>query len=198
MRGYQAQQTQSINRNADLQQQSVNNIMAAHGLSTSPAAGTAGAGVESQRFGSITNLNEGLPLLQNTLNLQNLGAAGQFAATIPHGQTTTGTGTSFSNEIGTQGTTSTGTSTGTSTSLGTGTQSGNAQSSSLGSAGGGVGGALGGFAALLAALAKQTDLSKIFKPGNNTSNPGNLPPVISIPNTSGPGTGYPNDGGWGL
>lgn len=94
MAGYGAQQTQQINRNADLQGQAVNSVMGARGLASSPAAGTAQNNVEAQRIGNITQMQEQLPLLQNQLNLQNMGAAGGFLSSIPSilGQTVTNTG----------------------------------------------------------------------------------------------------------
>ena len=101
--GYQAQQTQGINHNADLQSQSVNNIMASRGLATSPVAGTAQAGVEQQRFGQINQMNEGLPLLQNQMNLQNLGAASSAASMVPKGSTTSGNQTTTNSGNQTQG-----------------------------------------------------------------------------------------------
>jgi hypothetical protein len=95
--GYQAGQIQDINRSSDLQSEAVNNIMAARGLSNSPAAGTALANVQGQRFGDITKLNQSLPMLGNQLNLQNLNAAGGFFSSIPYG-TTTGTSGSTSSQ----------------------------------------------------------------------------------------------------
>lgn len=90
LQGYAAQQTQSINRNADLQNQAVQSLMASRGLATSPVSGTAQAGVEAGRFGEINKMQAGLPLLQNQQNLTNLGAAANFMQMIPHGTTTTG------------------------------------------------------------------------------------------------------------
>lgn len=94
LQGYAASQTQGINNNANLQSQAVQNAMAARGLSTSPAAGTAQAGVESQRIGAITGMQQQLPLLQNQLNVSNLGAASGFLSSIPGllGTTQTQTG----------------------------------------------------------------------------------------------------------
>lgn len=88
---YGNQQTQAINRNADLQSTAVNNIMAARGLGTSPAAATAQAGVEANRFSDINSFMAQLPILQNQQNISNLNAASNFMQAIPHGTTTTGT-----------------------------------------------------------------------------------------------------------
>jgi hypothetical protein len=91
--GYGAYQTGQINANADAQSQAVNNVMAARGLSTSPAAATAAANIDQNRINQVTQMQQQLPLLQNQLNLANLGAATNFFATIPRGQTSTGTTT---------------------------------------------------------------------------------------------------------
>lgn len=85
---YQAQQTQGINRNSQLQSQAVNNIMAARGLSTSPVAGTAEANIQANRVGQINNLAQSIPLLQHQLALENLNAAGGFMSQIPRGVST--------------------------------------------------------------------------------------------------------------
>ena len=87
--GYSGYQTGQINANADAQAQAVNNVMAARGLSTSPAAATAAANIDQNRINQITQMQQQLPLLQNQLNLANLGAASNFFATIPRGQTST-------------------------------------------------------------------------------------------------------------
>jgi Chaperone of endosialidase len=87
--GYGAQQTSSINANSNAQEQAVNALMASRGLSTSPVAGTAQAGIEQNRVNQIDSMQQQLPILQNQMNLQNLGAASSFAASIPKGSTTT-------------------------------------------------------------------------------------------------------------
>jgi hypothetical protein len=148
--GYSAGQTQGINANAGLQHQAVNNIMASRGLATSPVAATAEAGVEQNRVNQITNMQEQLPLLQNQLNLQNLGAATQFFNTLPRGQQTAQIGTQQQTGSGTQ--TGTSTSTGTTQQTGTGTTNTSSAGTSTGtgrqsgSSGGGVGGAAAGLA----------------------------------------------------
>lgn len=152
--GYQAQQTQGINANADIQSQAVNNIMASRGLSTSPVAATAAAGVEQNRANQITSMQEQLPLLQNQLNLQNLAGATQLFSTLPKGQTTTGATTSQQIGSGGQSGQSAGTTTsqsgtqGASTTTQSGTSSGT--TSTTGSTGGGVGGAAAGLASGIA------------------------------------------------
>lgn len=87
--GYSGFQTGQINANADAQNQAVQNVMAARGLSTSPAAATAQANIDQNRINQITQMQQQLPLLQNQLNLANLGAASNFFSTIPRGLATT-------------------------------------------------------------------------------------------------------------
>jgi len=169
LQGYQAQQTQGINNNADLNSQAVNNIMASRGLSTSPVAGTAAAGVEANRIGQINSLNQSIPLLQNQQNLTNLGASSNFLNSIPGllGSTSTNTGTtgSTTNAVSQQsGQQTTGTTQG-----GTGYQDQNTAGTSINkstgssSSGGGVGSAVGGFASVLASLFSDKRLKEDIK-----------------------------------
>jgi len=81
--GYQAQQTQNINQNADLQRQAVNNIMATRGLASSPVSATAEAGIEQNRINNITGMQEQLPMLRNQMDLQNLAQSSQIANMFP-------------------------------------------------------------------------------------------------------------------
>lgn len=156
--GYEAQQTQGFNRNADLQQQAAQQMMASRGLSTSPVAGTTAVSIDAQRFGNITRMQEGLPLLRDQLDVSHLGAAAQFMNMIPHGTTTTGASTNVADTTGlqTQNQTSGGTSNNwgnTANSL-VGTSGTNSTSTSqkLGSTSAGLAGAAGGIANLLASL----------------------------------------------
>jgi hypothetical protein len=160
--GYQAQQTQGINRSADLQKQSVNNIMASRGLAQSPVSGTAEANVEARRIGQINNLNASLPLLKNQLDVSNLGAATNFLNAVPHGTTTTSGGTT--SQAGTQSNLQNtgGVSSGTQNTSSTGTQQTNSNQNTQ--SGGGVGSAIGGFASLLASLFSDERLKAEIKP----------------------------------
>lgn len=168
LRGYQASQIQGINRNADLQQQSVDNIMAARGLSTSPVAGTAAAGVENSRIGQINSFNQNLPMLMNQLKLGNLQAAGNFATSIPYGTTTQG------GQYGTTSTTGTQQTTGSQQqdttqqgknymTYGSGVNTTSNQQQQQKS-GGGIGSAIGGIASILASLFSDERLKKDIKP----------------------------------
>ncbi len=142
--GYEAQQTGNINQLANTQQQALNNILAARGLSTSPVAATAQAGVEQNRLNQIANVKQSLPLLQNQLNLQNLAGASAFFSAIPKGTLTTTnqqvTGQTTGQQTGSQ----TGTSQQTGTTKGT--------TSEKGTSGGGLGGLLTGAGVGLATL----------------------------------------------
>lgn len=94
--GYEAQQTQAINRNADLQSQAAQQMMASRGLASSPAASTTLGNIDAQRFGNINTMQAGLPILKNQMDLSNLGAAAGFMNMIPHSTTTTGSNTNVS------------------------------------------------------------------------------------------------------
>ena len=163
--GYAAQQTQGINKNSDIQSQAVNNIMASRGLATSPVSGTAQAGIEQGRVGQINQMQAGLPVLQNQLNTQNLGAASSFLQSTPGllGTTATNQGSTVGQQSQAgqttgqtiQGQTSTGTqaTTGTNNSTTAGTSSTQQQGS-----------AAGGIAGLLAGLFSDIRLKEEVKP----------------------------------
>ena len=102
--GYQAQQTGNINNLANQQQQNEQEILAAKGI-TGPAAATGAANVESQRVGSITNLQQQIPLLANQLQQQTAGNFLNVIKGMPVGNVTQTTGiqgqNSFSSQQGT-------------------------------------------------------------------------------------------------
>lgn len=135
LRGYQAQQSDAINRNANLQKDSASNIMAARGLSTSPAAATTDTSIDNNRFSNINNLSQSIPLLKNQLQLSNLGAASGFLSSAPRGSTTTGSGST------------TGSTTGSTNQTNTINQNQNSQTST--NQGGGAGGFLGALGSIL-------------------------------------------------
>ena len=139
---YQAQQSEAINRSSNLQSEAVRNIMAARGLSSSPVAGTAEAGVQAGRFGQLTNLRQQIPLLQNQLTLQNLQGATGLYGQLPRGSVSTGVGTSEQTGSTNQ--------TGSTISSGTTNQNQNYQNQT--STGGGLGSMFGGIAGILASL----------------------------------------------
>lgn len=149
MSGYQTQQTQNINRNSNLSKQAVDSVMAARGLTTSPVSGTSDANIEASRVSQINNMAQGIPLLQNQMENQNLQGAVALSNSIPHGSTTTG----FQSQSGTQQGSQTGTQSGSQF----GTQTGNSNTNSSGtttnktntSQGGGISGILQGVGAAL-------------------------------------------------
>lgn len=96
LQGYAVNQTAQINNNANLQQQAAQQNMAARGLGGSPAAATTVNNIDAQRYGAVTNMQNQLPILQNTMNVSNLASAAQFMNMIPHGTTTTGATTNQS------------------------------------------------------------------------------------------------------
>lgn len=102
---YQQQQEQGINQNSQMAQRASQEALAARGLSNSPVAGTVAANQEGSRIGQITQLQQSVPLLQQQLQTQNMNAASGFAASIPHGTSTTGeqTGAQNSNTSTSQG-----------------------------------------------------------------------------------------------
>jgi hypothetical protein len=164
--GYQASQTQGINKQADIASQSAANIMASRGLSTSPAAATTALNIDTNRLNEITKLNQSLPLLQNQLTNQNLGAASSFINQVPMGSTTTSnqqqqqqqqTAGGTSNV---QGSTSAGTGYTSNQSSQHTEQNQNQRSSS----GGGIGQAVGGIAGILASLFSDERLKEDIKP----------------------------------
>lgn len=166
--GYTAQQTQNINNNANLQKQALDNIMASRGLATSPVSGTAQAGVEAQRIGNITNLQQSVPLMQNQLDLSNMGAAANFMSMIPHGTTTTGTSTQqqTGQQTGQQsqtGVTNMAQNTGTSAHS-EGASNTQQQQQQQQKSGGGIGGLVGGIGGIIASLFSDARLKHDIKP----------------------------------
>lgn len=149
---YAAQQTQMINRNSNLQSQAVQNAMAARGLSTSPVSGTAEANIQAQRVGQISNMLSGIPLLQQQLKTQNLGAAGGFLSSIPRAMT--GTTDATSTQVG--DTSQQGKTTGVQTSDTNSTNNTQSWAKTIQEQatkqGGGIGGFLGGLVPLLASI----------------------------------------------
>jgi hypothetical protein len=88
-----------INRTAGLRNQSLESILAARGI-RGPAAGTALAGAENQRFGDIVRLNQQIPFLRQQMMESALRTSGAVGAALPFNQTTTGSQTSPGNVAG--------------------------------------------------------------------------------------------------
>ncbi len=162
LKGYQAQQTERINRNSELQNQAVQQLLAARGLSTSPVAATADIGNQSQRIAGITQLQQSIPLLQRQMSLEGMGQAGQFLSTIPRTSATTGQ-TSETTDTSQNQTTSGSNQgfTGSTVNTGGQTETHNQQQQQ---AGGGLGGMFGGLASVLASLFSDERLKKEIEP----------------------------------
>jgi hypothetical protein len=149
---YESQQIAQINQNANSQNSSQQAELAARGLSTSPVSGAVAAQTQAGRVAQTTSLEESLPVLQQQLTLQNLGAGTSYLAGAPKTQNTGGT---------TTGTTTGQTSqTGTTSQIGNTSQSGS-QNTNVNStsttqqnqeAGGGLSGLFGGLGSVLASL----------------------------------------------
>jgi len=162
--GYQAQQIGNINNTSNIQSQAVQNLMASRGLATSPVSGAAGAEIEQNRLNQITQLNQGLPLLQHQLDLGNLQAASNFQSSIPHGTTTTSSGTSLVDQLSKVLQNSGSTNSSVANTSGTSQQNTNQQQNT--SAGGGIGGLAGGLGAVLASLFSDERLKEDIRPIN--------------------------------
>lgn len=154
--GYAAQQTQGINKNADLASQAAQNSMASRGLSGSPLAGTTANNIDANRFSAISNMQSGLPVLQDQLNTQHLSAASNFMNTLPAllGQTTTSdtTNNSVTNTAGHQSQVQNVAQTNNAAGYQAGNTAGGGTSYNNSKTGGGLGSAAGGIASILASL----------------------------------------------
>lgn len=149
---YQSQQIAQINQNSNATGQAQQAELAAKGLSTSPVSGAVAAQTTAQRTGQITSLDESLPLLQQQLTLQNLGAGTSYLAGAPKTQATGGTTTGTT----TGQTSQTGTTSQTGNTSESGSQNTNVNSTSTTQqnqeTGGGLSGLFGGLGSVLASL----------------------------------------------
>jgi hypothetical protein len=99
--GYQAQQTQQINKNSEIQRQKAIENLVSRGIDPNSPAGVAALNsVDSQRFGAITNLNEAIPLEATQMKQSILNSANQSFSTLPKGTSSTGTTTTPGNKLG--------------------------------------------------------------------------------------------------
>ena len=89
--GYEANGLQNINSTADAVGNSIRNRLVASGQYGGPGADTALNSLDVSRGAQAAQFRNSLPLLQNSLDLQNLGAAGTIFGLGPKGQTSTGT-----------------------------------------------------------------------------------------------------------
>jgi hypothetical protein len=141
---YEAQQTANINT----AQQAA---LAARGLATSPVSGAVEANTQQARVGQITNLQQQIPLLQQQMNLQNLGAGSNYLATAAP-KTSTTAGTSGQQVAGTTTQTGNTSQTGNTTQTGQQNTQSTQQTQQQQKSGGGIGGFLGGLGGVLASL----------------------------------------------
>lgn len=152
--GYQAQQTEGINKNSEFQGQAQQEALAARGLSTSPVAGAVAANTEGQRVGQISNLQASIPVLSNQLALANLSAGNSYLANAPKTSTNVGTQTGSTAQTGTsdqtQNTNQSGVQTGVGSTATTNNSTQNTQQQQK--SGGGLGGLFGGLGSVLAGL----------------------------------------------
>lgn len=147
--GYTSSGIDQINRNADLQRQSIDAIMASRGLSTSPISATAALIADQNRLNQISDFQNSIPLLRNQLLNTNLSSAISALGATPRGITSSGN-TSGSNVEANTGTSS-------------------SDSNTTGSTGGGIGGALGGLGTILGYLLASGLGNAGGKTGSNTS-----------------------------
>lgn len=141
--GYAANQTEGINNQSQLQQKALSESLAARGI-TGPAAATAIANADAQRFSGITTLKNSIPLMAQQLQQQKLQAAGGFANSTLQGSTQSGFNNTGNNTSSQQINQNFGTTDTQSNESGTGSSSGNS--------GGGIGGLAGGLGPILAYL----------------------------------------------
>jgi hypothetical protein len=100
LQGYQAGANANINRGSEANNNILQSVLAARGLTYSPLAGAATAANEGNRIGQQTQVSNQMPLLRQQLLQQNLaGAVNAFRAT-PYGTTTNQTGHSTQTKSG--------------------------------------------------------------------------------------------------
>ena len=100
--GYEASGLQNINESSDAIRRSIEGRLTSRGLIGSPMGATALSNLDISRGSEAAKFRNSLPLLQNDLDLQNLGAAGTVFGLRPFGETRTssGTGTGVSTTSG--------------------------------------------------------------------------------------------------
>ena len=93
LQGYEATGLQNINSTSDAIGNSIRNRLVASGTYGSPNASTALNNLDVSRGTQAAQFRNSIPMLQNSLDLQNLGAAGTVFGLGPQGSTTTRSGT---------------------------------------------------------------------------------------------------------
>lgn len=102
--GYESTGLQNINSTSDAIRRSIEGRLASRGMLNSPMGATALSNLDVSRGTEAAQFRNSLPLLQNSLDLQNVGAAGTVFGLRPFGSTTTssgtGSGTNITNQPG--------------------------------------------------------------------------------------------------
>lgn len=93
MTGFQGQGMRDINRSSDLKTQTINNILAARGLSSSGVGAGLAAQQEDNRMKQQVDFMSQIPLMARQLQTTDADAFSKFIASLPTGQTQNSTGT---------------------------------------------------------------------------------------------------------
>jgi hypothetical protein len=102
MSGFTGSGLSDINRSFNGAQTNLDTNLAARGLSTSPVAAAASAGLQAQRATQQSTFLNSIPLLKNQLQLANLTPAANFFSMIPRTVSSTGTQTGSTTQTGNQ------------------------------------------------------------------------------------------------
>jgi hypothetical protein len=107
MTGYTGQGMRDINRSSDLKTQTINNILAARGLSSSPVGAGLAMRQEDDRMKQQVDFMSTIPLLARQLQTTDADAFTRFLTSLPTGTqqsgTSTGQGTSYGSTAGAVG-----------------------------------------------------------------------------------------------
>lgn len=103
LQGYSSQGLQNINAASEAARQNTVNRLASSGLLSSPVAAASGTQADIARAGQSANFLNSLPLLQNQLQIQNLGVAGDIFRLPGVGSTSTSSGSGTNTTTGQQG-----------------------------------------------------------------------------------------------
>jgi hypothetical protein len=85
--GYTGQGLRKINRAGDLQQEALQNTLAARGLSSSPVSAALSAKADSDRFAQSIDFQNTIPLLNRQLTTEDLTGLSGIVASAPYGST---------------------------------------------------------------------------------------------------------------
>jgi hypothetical protein len=79
--GYQANQTEGINQNYDIQRKRLQELLAARGVS-GPSLGFAESNLDRNRFSDITKLQQSIPLLARSLRTDAISSGGNLMQSL--------------------------------------------------------------------------------------------------------------------